>query len=204
MWVEIFKTGTYRDDINMPRVFSEADFDEIVKNFNPREHMVPVIIGSVSKVDFRKDNPPVWAYVGNLKREGTILSANLKDIIPEFEEMIKYGSFNKRSISLFPRSKLFDKWSLAALGFIGANPPSLPSLDLFEFSELSSDRRIIDFEDEKFFTGTAGESLILLINRKKRAKPKLKYKDAYIEVEEENPGLSKAYVQEIRKRYNLR
>jgi hypothetical protein len=205
MWIEIFKTGTYRDEINIPRFFTEDDLDTIVKNFNPRDHMVPVIIGSVKNVDLVRDKPPVWAYVDNLKREGTILSASLRDMIPEFEEMIKQGAFKKRSISFFPKTNLFNKWSLLALGFVGADPPSLPSLDSFEFSEQSVPcRRTIDFEDAQFFSGTAGESLILLVNRKMRAKPELNYKDAYIEVEEENPGISKEYVQEIRMRYNLR
>jgi len=132
-WIAIFKTGTHTDSNGNVRTWTEADLDAIVKKYNPKEHESPVVIGHP------KDNSPAYGWVERLERKGGVLYAKLKDLVPEFVDMVKKGLYKKRSISLYP------DMTLRHIGFLGAMPPAIKGLPNFAFGDDGG--LTIEFED---------------------------------------------------------
>jgi len=122
-WIEVFKTGTHTDAAGDTRTWTEEELDQIAQRYNPENHEAPVVIGHP------KDNAPAWAWVEGLKREGQVLLAKLKQVVPEFADMVKKGLFKKRSISLYP------DLTLRHIGFLGAMPPAVKGLSDIAFKE---------------------------------------------------------------------
>lgn len=145
-WIAIFKAGTHTDSAGHTRTFTEADLDKIVASYNPLEHEAPVTIGHP------KGTAPAWAWVKALKRKGNMLYMQMKDVVPEFREMLKKRMFKKRSVAL--NSDL----SLNHVAFLGAMPPAVKGLPDYEFGgEIPP---VIEFaEQEKF------ESLARIMRR---------------------------------------
>src|SRR4030067_623413 len=119
-WIPIFKTGTHTDSNGNTKTWTEGDLDKIA-SYNPTEHEAPVVIGHP------KDNSPAWGWVEAVKKEGSVLYATFKDLIPEFKDMVKKQMFKKRSISLYPDG------TLRHVGFLGATPPAVKGLADVEF-----------------------------------------------------------------------
>lgn len=115
-WIPIFKTGTHTDSNGVEKTWTDSDLDRIVSQYDPKQHEAPVVIGHPS------DNSPAWGWVESLKRDGNILYAKLKNLVPEFVDMVRKGLFKKRSISLYP------DLSLRHIGFLGAMPPAVKGL----------------------------------------------------------------------------
>ncbi len=122
MWIEIFRAGKQKDSAGSEKDWTEGDLDKIVSSYDPRSHEAPVVIGHP------KDNAPAFGWVESLKREGKTLLAQLKDLAPEFVEMVKKGLFKKRSIALYP------DLTLRHIGFLGAAPPAVKGLADVKFS----------------------------------------------------------------------
>lgn len=114
--IPVFRTGTHTDSNGNTKTWTEEDLDAIVSKYNPAEHEAPVVIGHP------KDNAPAWGWIEALERKGSVLYAKLKDLIPNFVEMLKQGLFKKRSISLYP------DMTLRHIGFLGAMPPAVKGL----------------------------------------------------------------------------
>lgn len=133
MWFEIFKAGTHTDSAGNTRTWTEADLDTIVAKYDPATHEAPVVIGHP------KDNAPAWGWIDALKREGSALLAQAKDLVPEFVEMVKKGLFKKRSISLYP------DLTLRHVGFLGAMPPAVKGLKDVAFT--GTETTEIEFEE---------------------------------------------------------
>jgi hypothetical protein len=123
MWVEIFKTGVHTDSNGNTRTWSKQDLDHIASRYNPTVHEAPVVIGHP------KENAPAYGWVESLKREGDTLFANLKDLVPEFVDLLKRKLYKKRSVSIYPDI------SLRHIGFLGAKPPAVKGLADIEFSD---------------------------------------------------------------------
>ena len=123
MWIEIFKTGTHTDSSGKTETWTERDLDDIVSQYNPEIHEAPVVIGHP------KDNVPAFGWAETLKREGQVLYAKLKDLVPEFVDLLKRNMFKKRSISLYPDG------GLKHIGFLGAVPPAIKGLADIKFSQ---------------------------------------------------------------------
>lgn len=134
-WIEIFRAGRQRDSSGEEREWSETDLDEIVKNYDPRHHEAPAVIGHP------KEDHPAWAWTEALKREGKILFAKLRDAVPEFAEMVRQGMFKKRSAAFYVHPKL----NLKHIGFLGAKAPAVKGLADIKFS---SEGVIVEFGDE--------------------------------------------------------
>jgi hypothetical protein len=134
MWIPVFRTGTWTDSQGRTRVWTEQDLDEIVRRYNPAEHEAPVVIGHP------KDNAPAWGWVEALKRQGRVLYAKLRDLAPEFVQMLKKKMFKKRSISLYP------DLTLRHVGFLGAQPPAVKGLPDVAFSEASVELELAEGE----------------------------------------------------------
>lgn len=115
-WIAIFKTGKHTDSAGIERDWNVGDLDEIISQYKPGEHEAPVVIGHPA------DNAPAYGWVEALKREGEILYARFKNLVPEFVDMVKRGLFKKRSIALYP------DLTLRHVGFLGAMPPAVKGL----------------------------------------------------------------------------
>jgi len=136
-WVQVFKTGRHTDASGGEKVWSKDDLDRIIYSYNPQGHEAPVVIGHP------EENAPAYGWVEALKREGEVLYAKLKNLVPEFVDMVRRGLFKKRSISLYP------DLTLRHVGFLGAMPPAVKGLaDIkFDVGKESTTISFSDFED---------------------------------------------------------
>lgn len=130
-WIPVFRTGTHTDSNGNEKTWTDAELDAIASKYQPGEHEAPAVIGHP------KDNSPAWGWVEGLKRDGNILYAKFKDLVPEFVDMVRKGLFKKRSISLYP------DMTLRHVGFLGAMPPAVKGLPDAAFQD--GDGQIIEF-----------------------------------------------------------
>ena len=121
-WIAIFKTGTHTDGAGQTRTWTDQDLDRIVAQFNPAEHEPPVVVGHPAT------DAPAFGWVAAVKRDGALLYARLKDLVPEFVDLLKEGRFKKRSIALYP------DLTLRHVGFLGAMPPAVKGLPDAQFA----------------------------------------------------------------------
>ena len=133
-WIEVFKAGKHIDAAGNERTWTEADLDTIVGNYNPANHEAPAVIGHP------KDNSPAFAWVEGLKREGSVLLAKFKDVVPEFAEAVGKKLYKKRSIALYP------DLSLRHIGFLGGMPPAVKGLADFAFNESDEFMEFMDWD----------------------------------------------------------
>lgn len=136
MKIQIFKTGKQTDSNGVERIWSIRDLDQIAETYNPANHEAPVVIGHP------KDNAPAFGWVEKVWREGEILWAGLKDLVPEFVDLVKQGLFKKRSISLYP------DLTLRHIGFLGAMPPAIKGLADIQFN--ADEAAEYEFNDNQF------------------------------------------------------
>lgn len=122
-WIPVFATGTHTDSKGRTRTWTEADLERIAEKYDPAHHEAPAVIGHP------EDNAPAWGWVAALKREGEVLFAKLRDLVPEFVEMLRKKMFKKRSISLYP------DLTLRHVGFLGASPPAVKGLKDVNFED---------------------------------------------------------------------
>lgn len=134
-WVPVFKTGVHTDSAGNTREWTEEDLDKIVASYDPRADEAPVVIGHP------KDDAPAWGWAEGLKREGKLLMAKFRDVVPEFAEMVKRGLFKKRSISIRP------DLTLKHIGFLGAVPPAVKGLPNMQF-KADDGGVVIEFSEE--------------------------------------------------------
>lgn len=122
-WFEVFRTGTHTDNKGNTREWTVEDLDKAVKSYNPEHQEAPLVIGHP------KTNAPAYGWAEGLKREGNILYAKARQVLPEFEEAVKSGRYKKRSISFYPDG------TLRHIGFLGAQPPAVKGLVDVQFKE---------------------------------------------------------------------
>jgi len=125
-WIEIFEGGRQVDSRGR-----EHDGDQIIDRalttFDPKEHEPPLVVGHP------RENSPAFGWVEALKsgvRNGAkVLLARFKQVVPEFEEMVRSGLFKKRSASFYPDGRL------RHVGFLGAMPPAVKGLADLKFGD---------------------------------------------------------------------
>lgn len=119
-WIEVFKAGTHTDASGSTRDWTTDDIDLMVALYNNQsedsKHEAPVVIGHP------EDDSPAYGWVEELKRDGDVLLAKLKDLAPEFVEWVQKGLYKKRSISVY--SDLL----LKHVGFLGGVPPAVKGM----------------------------------------------------------------------------
>jgi hypothetical protein len=182
-WFEVFKIGTWTDAAGNTRKWTEADLDTIIANYNPREEEAPLVIGHPDT------DPPAWGWVDGLKRVGGVLLAKAKDVVQEFEEMVKQGQFKNRSVRLSP-----DGARLLHIGFLGAAAPAVKGLGNVSFN-LKKGGAVMDFE---FGQNSPGEELSektkeILKNPAKYGRDELTFSEAFEIAQKEYPELTRAY-----------
>lgn len=141
-WMEIFRTGTHTDSSGNTRTFTEKDLDEIVQRYKPAEHEAPIVIGHP------KEDAPAYGWVEGIKREGKVLMAKLRQVVPEFADMVRKGLFKKRSMSVYP------DLTLRHIGFLGAIPPAVKGLSDIAFKE---GENVIAYEFDEWKDRTIGK-----------------------------------------------
>jgi hypothetical protein len=134
-WIPVFKTGRWTDSGGRSRSWTAGDLDGIAQSYDSKRHEAPVVIGHP------EDNSPAWGWVESLKREGDILYAKLRDLVPEFVDMLGRRLFKKRSISLYP------DMTLRHIGFLGAAPPAVKGLPDISFCDEGAS--LIEFDESR-------------------------------------------------------
>jgi hypothetical protein len=134
MWIEIFKTGKHTDSAGNEKTWTGEDLDQIVSKYDPSVSEAPVVIGHP------EENAPAFGWVESLKRDGAVLLAKMKNLVPEFVDMVKKGLFKKRSISLYP------DFSLRHVGFLGAVPPAVKGLADVQFRNAECGMQDYEFD----------------------------------------------------------
>jgi len=127
-WIDVFRAGDYGDKGS----YTPVDLDAMVDNYNPARHEAPVVIGHP------ESDAPAFGWVAALRRVGDTLQAKLRQIVPEFEALVRQGQFKKRSVAFYQTARGL---ALRHLGFLGAMPPDvkgLRDLKLCEFSDKSA------------------------------------------------------------------
>jgi len=114
--------------------FTEEDIDHIVKNYDPKIHEAPNVIGHP------KTDDPAYGWIQSLKKIGQKIFANT-DIAPDLWEKIKNGEYKKRSVriyrNLIHEGKSLGKY-LGHVGWLGAMPPrkkGMADVDVFSQDE---------------------------------------------------------------------
>jgi hypothetical protein len=137
-WFEVFKTGKHVDRDGKEENFSEADLDQLVKNYEIGEHAAPIWAGkkapNILGHILPKENAPRYGVVSSLKREGDKLLAKIKDYPSEFADWLNQKLYHERSIAIVKDPER--GWLLEHLGWLGAVPPAIKGLadPNFEFS----------------------------------------------------------------------
>lgn len=118
-WIEIFRGGRQVDATGR-----EHDGDRLIEQalatFDPAQHEPPVVVGHPA------DNAPAFGWVAALKAEttdrGRVLLARLRQVVPEFADLVRRGVYKKRSAAFYPDGRL------RHVGFLGAAPPAVKGL----------------------------------------------------------------------------
>jgi hypothetical protein len=135
-WIELFRAGDYGDK----GAYTESDIDQMVASYDPAKHEAPVVIGHP------EHNAPAYGWVEALRRVGSVLMGKLKQVQPQFEELVRKGLFKKRSISFYvtPSGP-----ALRHVGFLGAMPPEVKGLADVKLASFSAGAfQAIDFKED--------------------------------------------------------
>lgn len=121
-WIEIFRAGKHTDASGKERTWTESDLEAIAAGYDPARHEAPLVVGHP------KDNSPAFGYVEALKRDGAVLLMKPSQVPDEFTDLVRKGTYKKRSISLYP------DMTLRHVGFLGGMPPAVKGLKDIAFS----------------------------------------------------------------------
>ena len=124
-WIEVFQGGPQRDSSGKTHD-GDALIDKAVSTFDAAYHEPPAVIGHP------KTDDPAFGLVSAVKaetRDGKkVLMARFRDVLPEFEDMVKTGRFPKRSAAFYADGRL------RHVGFLGAMPPAVKGLQNIRFA----------------------------------------------------------------------
>ena len=131
--VEIFRAGTHQTMSGQTLTFSRADLAAIAAAFDPQNAPVPVVIGHP------KADHPAYAWAESIWVEGEVLKARLKEVDPEFAELVRAGRYKRISAAFYNREASSNpvpgQYSLRHIGFLGAAAPAVKGLKPAEFSD---------------------------------------------------------------------
>jgi hypothetical protein len=121
-WIPIFKGGTQTDGKGR-KWDGDGLIEKALASFDTAKHEPPVVVGHP------EHDAPAFGWVEGLKKEGDLLMAKFKDVVPEFTEAVKNGLYKKRSAAFYPDGRL------RHVGFLGATPPAVKGLADVAFAE---------------------------------------------------------------------
>jgi hypothetical protein len=157
--LEIFKTGTHTSSNGTTLSFTQSHLQEIADSYDPNHHEAPVIVGHAYATS------PAYGWIESLKTVGDRLVARVKQIEPQFAELVRAGRFKRISAGLYtpesPSNPYPGKFSLREVSFLGAQPPAIKGLKPVEFAE---EEGVLEFEEtlSSFDNTNAGNSFELL------------------------------------------
>jgi hypothetical protein len=133
-WLEIFRAGDYGDKGK----YTAADLQAMASSYDPKVHEAPVTIGHPEM------NAPAFGWVEKLQVSGGTLLAKLRQVQPSFEDMVRRGSFKKRSVGFYRDGSSL---RLRHLAFLGGQPPEVKGLADPQFAQFGeSSAAVFDFE----------------------------------------------------------
>lgn len=119
-WVEIFAGGQQRSGSGHMHD-GDALIDAAINSFDPIKSPVPIVIGHP------KHDGPAFGWVDRLnaffKNGRKVLVAKFKDVVPEFDNLVRQGIYKNRSAAFSP-----DGHRLRHVGFLGGTPPAVKGL----------------------------------------------------------------------------
>lgn len=137
-WVEVFAAGTHTDSQGQTKTWSEADLDEMVRNFNADDPF-PLVIGHP------KTDSPAYGWGAAVKREGGKLLSQFAKVPDAVEKAAQTGAYRNRSAKIV---KTASGHKLVHVGLLGATPPAIEGLaavynaadegETYEFSGLAN------------------------------------------------------------------
>ena len=113
-WVDVCRTGTFRDSRHRDVEVTESLLDGIVAA-HPAQDPVPVVIGHPAQ------DAPAYGWVEAVRRTGDRLQARFRDLAPAFRAAVEAGSYRGRSIAMAGGK-------LRHIGFLGGRAPAVPGL----------------------------------------------------------------------------
>ncbi len=121
-WVPIFRGGRQTDGNG--RTWNGDDLiEKALSSFNTSIHEPPIVVGHP------RHDAPAFGWIEGLKKEGDLLMAKFRDVVPEFTEAVKKGLYKKRSAAFYPDGRL------RHVGFLGGTPPAVKGLPDVAFGE---------------------------------------------------------------------
>lgn len=149
--IEIFRAGCHIDKDGASRTFSPDDVAAIAAGYRPGTREAPIVVGHPN------DNAPAYGWVDKLRAtDDGVLVADLRDVEPQFAEMVRTRRFPKRSASFYspdhPSNPTPGQWYLRHIGFLGAQPPAIAGLKDSQFSDDATG--IVSFEEIPAMSGS--------------------------------------------------
>lgn len=133
----VFRAGSYpQGDFTVEAV------SQIARDYSPSVHFAPL------KVGHGKDSTAqALAWVEGLTAVDGVLFADIGKITPELVDGVNNHRFHKVSIELYnPEQSPTKKFYLRAVGLLGAEPPAVKGLPVFEFSDKETDYFLVESE----------------------------------------------------------
>lgn len=131
--IEIFKAGTRIADDGTAHTITPADIAAAANNYDPTVREAPLCVGHP------KDNKPAFGWVSRLSATGDSLRMHVKDVVPQFAEMVNNKLYRARSSSFYhpkhPNNPTPGKWYLRHVAFLGAQQPAIAGLADFAEKE---------------------------------------------------------------------
>jgi hypothetical protein len=150
-WIELFRSGKHGGD---QKEFTDAELDEIVANYSPAN---PEFEEAPATIGHPQQTAPAWGWFSELKRKGDLLLGKMKDVQPEFEEMVEKRLFPKRSVGLVKRAK---GWMLHHVAFLGAAAPAVKGLTDCRFVNTDGTMEV-EFQESEMADSTVNEATFL-------------------------------------------
>ena len=119
-WIDVCRTGTWRDASNREVEVTEAMLDGYVAA-HASQDPVPAVVGHPST------DAPAYGWVSGLRRAGDRLQAKFRDFMPEFRAAVEAGRYTGRSVAIA-------NGQLRHVGFLGGRAPAVPGLAPTQFA----------------------------------------------------------------------
>lgn len=134
---ELFQPGTHTDSAGRTLTFPPSAVRETADAYDPALHEAPIVVGHPA------EDAPAYGWVEGLSFDGGRLKAHVRDVEPQFDELVRAGRYRKVSAAFYhPDSATNPKpgvWYLRHVGFLGAQPPAIKGLKPIEFRDGDGD-----------------------------------------------------------------
>ena len=131
--IEVFKPGRHTASNGKTINFTLRDLQQIVSSYDPSKHEAPLVVGHP------KHDAPAYGWTKALRINARDrLEVVPQQLDPQFAELVRKGSYKKRSISVYepdnPQNPVPGVYYLRHVGFLGAQAPAVKGLREVEFA----------------------------------------------------------------------